>query len=883
MPDNLDRNTPPRLGRWLLRLVVGSTHAHDIEPGLAELFRERLEEEGAGPARHWYWRQVLGFAFRWRSFNTGRRDVGMMDGWARDLRMAFRALSRAPGLSAVAIATLALGIGANTAIFSVINGSLLRPLPYADPGGLVWLAGGHASFGRPGVNESVPNLMDLRAEARLLRASAIYRVLDANLSAEERPDQVGVLYTSSDMLGVLGVPPRLGRDLLPADDGVGSARVAILTDGLWRSHFGADPDVIGRSATVDARPVRIVGVLPPDFSFPGEPQLLMALQHVGADLSRGGRGYFGIGRLAQGADLEGLRVELQGIFARLQMAYPDANEGWSTWAEPLREYAVGRNKRSLLLLGGAVALVLLIACVNVANLLLVRAETRRRELAVRYSLGARRSSLVSLFLSEGLVLSLTGGLLGVVSARWGVEVLVALYGGALPRAAEIGVDGVVLGFALGTSLVVGLVVGLVPLIRVKPDDLQAVLKDGARGASGRGSVVGRVLVVTEVALAVVVVTGAGLLANSMWRLQNVDLGVASGDRVMTFTMSLPAASYPDSPAIMELVDALHARLQAVPGVQAVGVVNRLPLLGGDNTTVTVFGDATREAHFVSTRFVNSGFFAAAGAPLLAGRWLHDSEFRSGAASALINETLARQLFAGEDPLGRRIDPGFGGEGLQVVGVSGDIAGGRPDQPAPPAFYFPLATVLQLWGPRRANDYFGVGTLVRTDGDPRSLVSTLRDAVAEVDPQLPINEVRTLQDIALDRLGTRRFAMSLFGVFAGLALLLGAVGIYGVMSFTVAQRSQELGMRMALGASRGSVLRGVLIQGARLTLPGVLIGLAAALASARLLGSLLFEVSPLDPWTYGLVAAALTLVSVVATWLPALRATRLDPLASIRGD
>ncbi len=873
---------PPRLARWILGTLVGSRRA-EVDPALETLFRERVERDGVRPARRWYRRQVIGFAVRWRAFDRGGGGMGSMESWSRDLRLAVRSLARAPGFTAVAVLTLALGIGANTAIFSVIHGSLLAPLPYDHPEGLVWLSDGHPSFGSPRANQSIPNFLDLRAGSHRMRSAAAYRVLDGNLATDAEAARVPILFTSSEMLGVLGVAPRLGRDLLPADDDAGAEPAALLTDGLWRSRYGADPAVVGTTTTVDARPVRIVGVLPASFSFPGRPQLLMALQYVGSDPSRGSRGYFGIGRLAEGADVVSLRAELQGIFDGLVTAYPEANKDWYTWATPLREMIVGRNRHSLVLLGGAVVLVLLIACVNVANLLLVRAERRHRELAVRYSLGARRSRLVSLFLGEGLVLAAAGGALGVVAAYWGVDLLTALYGDMLARADRIGLDGTVLGFTLATTLLVGVLVGLVPLARIRPSDLQSHLKEGARGSSGHGSRMGRVLVVAEVALSVLVVAGAGLLGNSMWRLQKVDLGVREPDRVLTFTLSLPAASYPDAATIGTFIDRLEARLAATPGVQAAGFVNRLPLLGGDNTRVTVFGDDARGADFTSMRFITPGYFAAVGAPLVSGRWLTEDEFRGSTTSVVINETLARKLFPDEDPLGRQIS--FGGSGLVVVGVCGDLAGGSPDRPAPSAFYFPLSSVLRLWvgDSRTSDDYISPSALVRTAGDPRALVPALRDAVRSTDPQLPLDGVRTLQDIAVDRLGARRFALSLFGVFAALALALGAIGIYGVMSYGVAQRSRELGMRLALGASRGSVLRMVLAQGARLTVPGLVLGLAAAMASARVLGDLLYEVSPLDPWTYVLVAVLLAAVSVAATWLPARRATRLDPAVSLRGD
>jgi predicted permease len=788
-------------------------------------------------------------------------------------------------LTVVAVATLALGIGANTAIFSVINGALLKPLPFQDPDRLAWLSDRHPRFGGSGVDQSIPNLEDLRAEATRMSSSAMYRTLGANLATGDQATRVSVLVTSSEMLRVLGVNPVMGRDLAPEDDLADAAPVALLSYGLWRSDFGADPGVVGTDAHVDARSVRIVGVLPESFTFPGEPQLVMPLRHVGAEPSRGSRGYHAVARLAPGATAEELRTELQGIFERLVEEYPEVNQDWYTWAEPLSDYALGRNRQTFFLLGGGVLLVLLIACANVANLLLVRAETRQRELAVRYSLGARGSNLVSLFLGEALLLSLLGGALGVASARWSVRLLVALFGDSLPRAQTITVDGTVLLFGVGVTLLVGLLVGVAPVLRARRMDLYGALKEGGRGMSGRESHLGRFLVMAEIALAVVVVSGAGLLANSMWRLQHLELGVTDAQRVMTFTMSLPPTAYPDAASIGRFADDFTRINGAIPGVQAVALVNRLPLLGGDNATIRVVGDESRQADFTSVRQITPGYFEATGVPLLAGRWLDDADFREGTSSVIINQTLARMLFPGEDPLGQRIGRRADGEGMVVVGVCADIPGGRADAPAPPAFYQPMASLLrglENWT-RGPNDYVEMSALIRTAGDPRPLTPAFREAVASIDPQLPLNRVRTLQDLAVARLGTRRLAMSLFGCFALLALALGAVGIYGVMSFSVAQRAREMSMRMALGASRGSVLRMVMVQSARLAAPGLVVGVGAAMASARLLENLLFQVSPLDPWTYLSVASVLAAVAMLATWAPALRATRADPMAGMRSD
>ena len=567
----------PTIALRILDLILGRLRADQIIGDLTALYAVRLERDGSLSARLWLWRQVLGFALRWRSLRQmplqptarvtgGRRRMAIVEVWIRDLRLALRSLRRQPGFAALSIVILALGIGANTAIFSVIHGSLLRPLPYFEPDRLVWLSDGHPNFGGAGADQSVPNQLDLRAASRLMQSSAIYRIASGNLTTADQPERVRVLYTSSEMLSVLGVVPHLGRDLLPSDDIAGTEPVAILTDDIWRTRFGADPSIVGRTTTIDARPVTIVGVAPAGFSFPREPDIVMALQHEGAEFSRGSRSFFAIGRLAAGAEVETLRQELQGIFAGLAEAYPNANEDWFTWAEPLRDYAVGRNERSLFLLGGAVALVLIIACVNVANLLLVRAETWQREFAVRYSLGARRAGLLSHFLSEGLVLSLLGGSLGVFAAHWGVDLLVTLYGGSLPRADEITFSTTALGFGLMTSLAVGIVVGLVPLVRIHPDRLHEYLKEGARGSSMGRNRLGKTLVVTEVALAVLIVVGAGLLANSMWRLQQVDLGLMDEERVLTFQVSPPNSKYPDGTAIRTFFAELVTGLDALPGV-----------------------------------------------------------------------------------------------------------------------------------------------------------------------------------------------------------------------------------------------------------------------------------------------------------------------------
>lgn len=871
--------------RWLAALLTrlyprdfrkefGGEFADFLE---SQSHEERYQEGALGRTR--FWSDVLrdaliGAARAHRDDRQGRTKV-TTDSWIREMKLAARTLARQPGFALLAIGTLGLGIGANTAIFSVIEGTLLRPLPYPESDRLVWLSDGRPDLAPSGLDQSIPNLMDLKTGSKLLESMAPYTYRSVNMATEERPERVLALVATSDLLNVLDTPPFLGRGLLPEDDVDGAPRVAVLTYASWQSRFGSDRDIVGRTVTVDAAPVEIVGVTQPGFVFRRDPELIIPLQHIGADIPRGWRNFHAVGRMAPGADLPRLRTELQGIFSGLVEAYPGPNKDWHTWADPLKTFIVGPNAGSLLLFGGAVGLVLLIACVNVANLLIVRADARRRDFAVRCALGADRGALIPHFLGEALVLSLLGGALGLLLAWLGVDALLALFGGSLTRARDIEVNGVALGFGLATSLVVGVLVGLVPLLRTRTSYLHEHLKDGARGASVQGNRLGRSLVIAEVALAVIIASGAGLLTNSVWNLQRVDLGVREADRVMTFQISLPEAAYSDAESIQAFWSDLMVRLDRVPGVEAAGLTNRIPLLGGTTiTNVYAYGDEERAARFVSMRSVTPDYPAAAGVPLVAGRWLDAAELADTLMrSVVINETLAHQLFAGEDAVGRIIDPHWNEGGFQVVGVIGDMAGGSATRPAPPAFYY-------SWSAYPERDR---SALVRTAGDPWATLPAMRQVVEGLDPQLAIFQIRTLEDIAEARIDNFRAAMSLFGIFSGLALLLGAVGIYGVMSFSVSQRKRELGVRLALGASRTSVLWMVMRQGAGLTAPGVLLGLGLSLASARVLGGLLYEVSPLDVRVYVAVAGLLGLVSLAATYLPAHRATRVDPMTGIRSE
>lgn len=894
---------PPAVWTWLLRKVLRDPSA-EIERAIGALYQVRRQRDGAAAADRWYGRQVRGFVLRGLKVTAFPGDdrflisegTGVMERcvrWSRNISLAARSLARRPTFAVLAVGTLALGIGSTTAVFSVIYGSLYSPLPFADEDRLVWLSDGHDDFGGAGANQSVPNFLDLQSESSLLSASAVFKVRSANLATAEQPERVSVLSATSDFLTVLGVRPQLGRDLRSEDDLYGAGAVALLTDELWRGRFGSDVSVLGRTTSLNGRTVEIVGVLPKGFYFPGQPQVLMPLEHVGAPLARGNRGHYSIGRLATGADVTSLRSELREISDRLAQTYPEANEGFFAWADPLTDYVGGRNRGALLLLGGAVGLLLLMTCANVANLVLVRAEGRSHEVAVRYSLGATPGDLFPLYLTEGALLALLGAGVGLVLAEGVLRVLKSAYASTLPRPDQVVLNPTVILFALGVALIVGLVLALTPIRRSQRENLASRIRVGRHGASRGEELLRRGLVVAEVALAVLLVSSAALLTKSVGELQGLDLGIEKEEQILTFRVSLPAARY-NEPGVMErFYEDVLTEAERLPGVVAAGFVNRLPLLGGDNVSVAANDEPDREVSFVSHRMITPGYFEALGTRLVKGRWLDPSVFSGGEPSIIINETLARELFPGREPVGLRMadpfvrpgDSGWRAGGYEVSGVIRDIAAGRPGSQPPPAFYIPFQSLLRLLElyPLPVGGQLEMSAVVLTDGEPYALAPDLRSVIAQADPSIPIFEVRTLHDIALSRLGSRRLAMSLLGAFAGLALLLGATGVYGVMAYAVAQRNRELGVRLALGARRRAVLAIVLRDGLRLAIPGLAVGVVLAVGAGALLESLLFGVGSRDPVTLIGVVGVLGLTSVLAALWPAYRATRIDPLVSLKGE
>jgi predicted permease len=870
---------------WVLRVTVPASEVDAIAGDL----EETAVAEGRGGL--WFLGQAVLFALSfgaarvWQGLRAARRATSIgeilregrtMEGWWKDLKVSGRGLMRRPGFTLIVVATLGLGIGANTAIFSVVQGALLWELPYPDPDRLVRHSDGYRDWGAYGSSMSLPNILDLREGSTQVQAMEAYTVRSVNLAGEERPERVRGLAVGPDFFRVLGMPPALGRDFAREDNVRGAADVVILAHELWQDHFGGDPEIMGRTVLLDAYPFAVIGVMPEAFEFRGNPRLFFPIQYEGQEMGRLGRGFNAIGRLAPTATLEGARTELQAIFRRLEEEYPEANQNWQTWIDPLKSWMVGSaSTASLRLLAGAVLLVLLISCVNVANLLLVRSESRQKELAVRVAMGAGRGRLLPVFLSESLLLGLGGGVLGLALAYWGVPVLVSLYGSALPRADAIGIDGGVLAFALGLSVATGLLVGALPALRTDVSQIQGHLKEGTRAVSRSGRRIRQGLVVVEMALSVMLAAGAALLMQSFWNVTSVDSGLAEPEQVLVAGLSLSSGTYGDAASQVAFSRELAAAAEAAPGVTAAGLTSRLPLNGGYNITdLFVHNDDERVAHFVELRYVTPGFFAAAGLDLVAGRGITYADGDEG-INVLVTRELAVQLFGGPDAaVDQFIRPGHQEEPFRVVGVAEDIRDMGLTRRPPPGIYFAV-------GPQaRSSDLF---LLVRASGDPTQALPGLREAVARLDPALPLYGTRLLSDVIDGTVRTRRFSMSLFALFAGLALLLGAIGIYGVMSFTVSERTREVGVRLALGARRDDVVRMVLRSGLQLTLLGLLIGVSSAVAASRLLADLLFEVEGTDPLIHGGVGLLLTVVALAACYLPARRASSVNPVEALRHE
>jgi putative ABC transport system permease protein len=820
----------------------------------------------------------------------------MMDALWRDLRFALRGLMRSPAFTAIAVLTLALGIGANTAIFSVINAVLLRPLAYAQPDQLVSLRARLLGRGRKDVPMSQPEYQDLLREVPAIRDVAAVWPININLTGSDEPERIQAAVVSSNYFSLLGVAPALGRDFTKADDGGRIGYVALISYDLWQHRFGGERSVIGKTVRLDDDPITIVGVMPRGFRHPVEsgasPMELwapIALDNPDTTFMnvRGARVFDLIGRIKPGATVDQLQAQLLALTGRLATRYPDsypAALGWQAEGIPLAERVVGNVRPALFVLLGAVGFVLLIGCANVANLLLARATTRDREIAIRTAMGGSRLRLMQQLLTESVVLAAVGGLVGLLIAVWGTSALGDLARLYLPRARDIGIDRSVLGFTAFLTILTGLGFGIIPALQASRPDLQSVLKDAARGASAgapRNRVRGA-LVVMEVAVALVLLAGAGLLLRSFQRLISVEEGF-NPQHLLALQVWLPVQNDPSKgryftdPQRRAFYDRAQAAVAQVPGVRQVALVSRLPYRGRGDTRFEIEGQPTppdQPSPAAEGRQVTPEYFQTMQIPIRRGRTLSTVVDSSGPVEVVINQTMATKYWPGEDPIDRRIKL-FGPQGpmATIVGVAGDVRQVAPDQPPREEMFL---------SSQRFPDQ-EMAFLVRTEGDPAGLGPAVTRAIRQVDPEQPVFGVMPMEKVIANASAERRFSLLLLTLFAGLALLLSAIGIYGVMAYNTTQRRHEIGIRMALGAGSREVLGLVVGQGMRLVGFGLLLGLTGAWVLSRVLTSQLYDVSARDPFTYLTVAALLGAVALAALYLPARRAVRLDPMASLRSE
>ena len=785
-----------------------------------------------------------------------------MDTLRQDLVYALRRLRQAPGFTLVAIATLALGIGANSAIFSMVNAVLLRPLPFEEPERLVMVA--QVWEGRDTGLYSPQNFLDMQAAAQSFESLAALDGGGVTLTGRGTPVRLEGAEVGAPFFGVLRVVPALGRAFLPGENEPGHNKVAVLGHRLWRDRFGADPAIVGQSVQLNRESYAVVGVAP-------------------ASKSRGAWYLTVVGRLKPGVTVAHVREEVGTIAARLAAQYKDVNEGVGATARSLHEATVGDSRTALLVLLGAVGLVLLIACVNVANLLLARAAARESELAVRAALGAGRGRLFRQLLTESLLLALLGGAAGVLLASVSVDALLGLQPAGVRRLGEVRVDRTVVAFAAGLSVLTGILFGSAPALQLMRRATAQSLREGGRGLlTGRGHRLRGGLVVGQIALAMMLLAGAGLLIRSFVQLRRVDPGF-SAPGALTFRIALPESVYKDDEPRVAFFDDLIGRLAALPGVRSAGAVMGLPLSGVRfNLSFEVAGRpklALAQQPSMEVRVASPGYFAAMGIPVLRGRGFERGDRAGSPQVVVLSQTAVRRFFAGEDPLGKSITVGWGrGEGKpraggEVVGIVGDVKEAGLAEEKPPEIYLPYAQM-----PVSSMD-----VLLRTAVGPLSLAPAAATVVHGLDPELPVARLRTLDDIVARSISEPRFYMVLLGAFAGTALFLAALGIFGVMSYAVVQRSREIGIRVALGADPARLRRMVLGQALVLAVAGVGLGLLGSLGLSRAIAGLLFDLSPTDPGTLAGVALVLTAVALLASYLPARRATRVDPLIALRSE
>jgi predicted permease len=816
-----------------------------------------------------------------------------------DIRYGLRQLIKHPAFTIIAVLTLALGIGANTAIFSVVNAVLLKPLPFPEPDQLI--AVGMTDTRQKGQTDlgslSYPDFFDFRDQNRTLASTALYRDLSFALTSEEGATSVHGVKVSAEFFDVLGIKPKLGHAFVRDDEqgggGPGGFKV-IISDEFWKKHFGADPNVIGRAITLDRRPHTVIGVMPAGFQFPIQNDPIDFYVTIAADATnpdgskpqtqqRGSHSLQAVARLKPGATVAQANSDLSTIAEALAKQYPDSNTHFGVLAKPLREDMIGDVRTALYILFGAVVCVLLIANANVANLLLARASARGKEIALRAAMGASRFRIIRQLLTESVLLAGLGGLFGLLLAQWGTEALIKTIPQSIPRISNIQLDAPVLVFTLFVSLITGVVFGLVPAWQASHVDLNSSLKSGSRTGSG-GESKGRVrnaLIMAEVALALVLLISAGLLIQSFARLGRVQSGVRT-ERLLTARVSLPDVAYPKNENVIAFYDQFLTRIRAIPGVESASTIVPLPLSGSNMVTSFDIQEhplPEGQRPGAPVRIIATDYFKTMGIPVRQGRIFDERDSLDSAPVVIVNERFAQKYFPGENVIGKRIQPGFSaddnGEKIrEIIGVVGNVKHLSLRNDDSPEMYLP-----------RTQIPFGIMSLViRTSvSNPNAITNSLRKELAAMDATIPLTSVRVFEEYISRSLARPRFNTLLLSIFAGVALLLTAIGIYGVLAYSVAQRTSEIGIRIALGAGKSSIFR--LIVGQAMTLVGIslVVGLAGAFAATRLLSSLLFGVGASDPVTFIGIVLLVSAVAFVAAWVPARRATRVDPIVALRAE
>ena len=808
----------------------------------------------------------------------------------QDVRYGIRMLLKSPGFAAIAILTVALGIGANTALFSVVNGVLLNPLPYPNASQLVALYGNYPGDDRAPI--AYLNFLDWRQDNQSFSSVSLYHNEDYNFTGTGEAERVSGYMVSAEFFETLGVKPVLGRNFRADDDQVGAAPVAILGGGFWERRFGASPDIVGKSINLNGTSHTIVGVIPASFSFYGHDRDVYTPIGQWNDPSfHDRRIVFSsgmVGRLKPGVTLPMAKADMGNVARNLAAAYPEADKGLGATLVSMKEDMVGNVQPLLLLLLGAVGFLLLIACANVANLLLARSIGRSREFAIRAALGASYGRVIRQLLTESILLAGLGGALGLWFAFWGTKAVLGTLPAALPRASEVSMDSSVLLFTVGASLFAGLLFGLAPSLKTSRVDLQEVLKEGGRGSSGSRHRLQGIFVVAEVALALVLLVGAGLMIRSLTSLWRVNPGF-NPSYAITFSLSLPASPATSTAETRARLRAFHDKMMSIPGVEAVSVtLGSRPMQHNSSESFWIEGHPRppnlNEMSPAMFYLAESGFQQAMGISLQRGRFITPEDDEHSPVVIVIDDVFARTYFPGENPIGKHVHLATFQVEAEIVGVAGHVKQWGLDGDSKSAiqaqFYYPF---MQLPDNIMRLAATGVAVVLRSKGDPATLMGPVRKAVEEIDPREVIYNVATMAQVVADSLAARRFSMILFGVFAALALVLACVGIYGVISYLVGQRTNEIGVRIALGAQRADVLRLILGEGTRMALLGVVIGIVAALGLTRLMSNQLFGVTAQDPLTFGGVALSLVIVAIAACYVPARRAMRVDPIVALRHE